>query len=575
MKRRSGRGQASLRKIYLLAIALFVLVVLMAIFLMKRYAPTTERMSLDEYFVQTEEDQTSVILNGTYMDEVDGSTVHAIHNSDGTYIELSYLKNYMDDGYVYDSTEEIMRYVTDEDVISVNFGSSVYTVNKEAADAGAPILISEYDSIYVFMDFVDDYTDITYYTVTDPDRLVIETAGWEHKTATVKRPTEARRFGGVKSKILGNVEKGDEVTIIDDYGKWSLVLTDDGILGCIRNSRMKNREDVTTASNLPERTYHHISLDNGSITMAWHQVTNATANANVTSVVEATSGLDVISPTWFQLSDNNGSIKSLCSSDYVSYCHNLGLQVWGLVSNLENKSVDTTTVLNTTSARDNLVNNLVSQAIAYNLDGINVDMESLSIAAKDGYIEFIRELSLKCEKNDLVLSVDNYAPSESTIFYNRSEQAKFADYIVIMAYDEHFAGDDEAGSVASLDFVENAVETTMQEVPAEQIIMGLPLYCRVWFESADGGVTSKALSIDNAAAYVEEKGISLAWDETEGQYIGQTTDGDRTVKIWLEDAKSLACKMGVMQENALAGVAAWKLGFDNAEVWTTIANYMN
>ena len=169
--------------------------------------------------------------------------------------------------------------------------------------------------------------------------------------------------------------------------------------------------------------------------MAWHQVTNQSANNAVSSVLANTRGINVLSPTWFYLNDNNGNIANLASLNYVNYCHNQGIEVWALVSNLENKNVDTTEVLTHTSKRQNLVNQIVSMAIQYNLDGINVDFESMNgEKVGDAFIEFIRELSIKCKNNGVVLSVDNYVPMSHTSFYNRKEQANFADYVVIMGY---------------------------------------------------------------------------------------------------------------------------------------------
>ena len=198
--------------------------------------------------------------------------------------------------------------------------------------------------------------------------------------------------------------------------------------------------------------------------MAWHQVTNATANSDIANVLGSTKGLNVISPTWFYLNDNNGGLEDLASSSYVTYCHQHNVEVWALVSNLENKDVDSTYVLTHTSARQNLVNQIVSAAIQYNLDGINLDFEALDGASVgDGFIQLVRELSLKCANNGIVLSVDNYSPYSFNAFYNRSEQAAFADYIVLMGYDQHYAGSEEAGSVAALDWVKEGVSNTLAE----------------------------------------------------------------------------------------------------------------
>ena len=572
MSNRRKRNRNKNNRILIAVMAMFIAVIAMSLILLKRYAPSTEHMELSEYFVQTEADEGSVILNGEYLAPNEGEAVYAIHNEDGDYLLLSFVKNFLDDGYTYDSTEKILRYTTDKDVITVNYGDTSYYINKDERQLAEPVILTEYDKIYVSSEFVEALTDITYYTVDNPHRIVIETAGWEHDTAHIKRNSEIRRFGGNKSKILSNVAKGDQVIIMENYGKWSLVLTSDGVLGCIKNSKMKDKETIATAANLPERVYNHITMDE-KIVLGWHQVTNKTANANVAEVLSTAYGVNVISPTWFYFNDNMGGIANLCSEDYVNYCHARGIQVWALVSNLENRNVDTATGLNTTSARDALVNNLIAAAITYNLDGINVDIEALPSAAADGYIEFIRELSLKCEKNDLVLSVDNYPPSANTMLYDRAEQSKYADYIVIMGYDEHYGGDEEAGSVASIGFVEDAVSNTMEEVPAEQIVLGMPFYSRVWIQNNNGTLTSRVLSIENSAKYIAENGFDMKWDDEVGQYYGEKVDGEKTFMLWLEDTNSLSKKLQVMQDSGLAGAAFWKLGLEDANAWSTIVTF--
>lgn len=559
------------RHIYILAITGLLLLIIGMVFVIKRYTPTKEHMSLDDFYVLTQEDQAAVILNGEYKEADESSDgVYAIFTGDGIYLEIDFVKDALDDGYVYDATENVLRYVTDTDVISASLNSESYTVGRSKESLGKSVVVTENGDYFLSADFLVLFTDMNYAAFSEPNRVVIETAGYEKEVATLKRDCALRRFGGVKSKILKDAEKGDSVIVLEDYGKWSHVLTEDGVLACVQNRRLSDTENVTVAKNLSERTYNHLTVD-GDLILGWHQVTSTSANSSVSEVVSGTN-LTVVSPTWFSLSDNLGNIKSLASSDYVTYCHENDIQVWGLVSNLENSNVDTTTVLSTTSYRDNLVNNLITQAITYNLDGINVDMEALSLSAKDGYIEFIRELSLKCENNDIILSVDNYVPSDSTAFYNRSEQAKYADYVVIMAYDEHYAGSDEAGSVASIGFVEQGVADTLEEVPAEQIILGMPFYARVWVQNGDS-LTSSAYGMEDMASFLERNDATSTWSETDGQYYAEFTEDGVVYRAWIEDATSLAKKLDVMKTNELAGGAFWKLGFETSDIWDTIGKY--
>lgn len=570
-RKHERKNQQIPNHIYLLAIAFLLLVVVGMIFVIRRYTPTKEHMSLSDYFTLTEENQAAVILNGEYKEVSDSDdAIYAIATDQGVYLEISFLKSNLDDGYVYDTTEGVLRYVTDQDVVSASLNSDAYTVGKSRESLGKDVVVSQNGAYFVSADFVKLYTDMSFELFDSPNRVVIETAGYEKKVASLKRDAALRRFGGVKSKILKDAKKGDQLTILENYGKWSHVLTEDGVLACVQNRRLFKSEKQTVEATLPERTYNHITVKD-PIVMGWHQVTSQSANSGVSQVVAGT-GLNVISPTWFSLSDNLGNIKSLASSDYVTYCHQNNIQVWGLVSNLENKNVDTTTVLNTTSYRDSLVNNLITQAISYDLDGINVDMEALSVSAKDGYIEFIKELSIKCEKNDIILSVDNYVPSASTAFYNRSVQADYADYIAVMAYDEHYVGGDEAGSVASIGFVEKGVADTLEEVPADQIILGMPFYARVWAQS-DSGLTSSAYGMEDMQSFLNRNQATSTWSEEAGQYYAEFTEGDTTYMAWIEDATSLSKKLDVMKENKLAGASFWKLGFETKDTWQTIKTY--
>ena len=573
-KRRRNQNMIPVNpRIRIVLVAMIVIFVMGTVLAIHKYAPTKEKMKLTDYFVQTSDNESSVILNGEYCEVPEGTNVYSIIENDETYLSVGFIKEKLDDGYVYDDTENILRYTTDSDVISVNLGDTNYTVNKDSNTMDKPIVIYESDMAYISVDFIKMYTDITTYTVENPNRIVIETAGWKKTVATVKHDTELRRYGGNKSKILSTVEKGDSVIVMENYGKWSLVLSDQGVLGCIKNSKIGDEETKKTKATLEERNFNHISLDK-TINMAWFQVTNSSANANLSTYLDNTSGINVLSPTWFYLSDNTGGVGDYGSQDAVTLCHQKGIQVWGLLSNLVNKDVDTTAVLNTTSARDNLINNILAKAIAYDLDGINIDLETINANAADGYVEFIRELSLKCEKNDIILSVDNYVPSASSAYYNRSAQADYADYCVIMAYDEHYAGSEEAGSVSSIDFVKNGVKDTLEEVPADQIILALPFYTRLWKTTGDS-LTSTSMGMQEASEYLIKNDIQTTWNDKTGQYYAEFEQDGSTYSIWMEDNKSLDLKLQVFEDNKLAGVSFWKLGFEPSSIWDTIAKYTN
>ena len=390
-------------------------------------------------------------------------------------------------------------------------------IGREAGTAEHTILHIQGDQMYLSLSFVEQYTNIRSEIFENPNRVVISDTWGTVDYTEIKRGTEVREKGGIKSPVLTEAERGDLVTVLEEMDSWSEICTEDGFVGYVKNSALGGSQSIVYEENDTEPEFPHISRED-TVNMAWHQVTNQTANRQIDSVLASTKGVNVISPTWFYLDDNEGGIASLASTDYVSYCHENGVEVWGLISNLENADVDTTQVLNVTSSRDTLVNNLVAEAVKYDLDGINVDFEMLDPEDAAGFLQFIRELSLKCDGNDLVLSVDNYSPASYNTFYDRAEQAVFADYVVLMAYDEHYSGSD-AGSVASLGFVNQGVADTLQEVPADQLILGIPFYTRLWkltptdSEEEPYEVSSEALGMSEAESRVAANGATFQWLE--------------------------------------------------------------
>lgn len=557
---------------WLILLVIFIIILAIATFGIwtVRYAPSKERMSIKEYY-GISGDQAALFINGKRIKQ-DGDKPAAQLKDGHFYIALSTLKSKLDDGYVYDSTEQILRYTTDSEVISVNRDDAFYTSGRSQEDMDEKIVITGgSDRTFVALDFVKKFTDVTVKTAKKPNRVVIEKAGYKKKVTELKRDTEARRFGGPKSKILADLKKGTQATVVESYGRWDKILTADGIEGCVTSSSLDTIKSRTVKKSLPERKYNHITMKD-KVNLLWHQVTNRTANSSVDRVLSNAKDINVISPTWFRLADNDGGLTDIASLSYVKTAHNAGVQVWGLVSNFEDKSVDTTTVLNMTSSRDNLVNNLIAKAIAYDLDGINVDFEQVQTAAKDGYAEFIRELSLKCENNDLVLSVDNYPPTASSTHYSRKVQANYADYCIVMAYDEHYMTSDP-GSNASIGFVKDAVKNSLKEIPKSRLVLGMPFYAKLW-TTKDDTTTMKTIGMKSISSYLKQYNVQETWDDDLGQNYAEFSNDGAKIQLWAEDEKSLALKLEVMKSNGLAGGAFWKEGLEDNSVWDLIGNYM-
>lgn len=550
--------------------------------LLRKYTPSKEHKGLTSYYNITADNQVAIVLNNeltsSYATLIDGHI----------YVDYNFVHDTLNSRFYWDHNENILLYATSRDLISAEADSNKYLITKSSVDYGRPVVKANSDSAYIDLDFVKEYTDLTYKYIKDPNRIIITNQWGDYETASVKKNSTVRVKGGIKSPILKDITETTDVTVIEQGDKWSKILTADGIIGYVQNKRMSDISTKTRTSDFTPDTFAHITKD-FNICMAWHQVTNSSANANIASVLSSTKGVNVISPTWFYLNDNNGNLANLASLDYVNYCHSQGVEVWALVSNLENKDADSAEVLTHTSKRQNLVNQIVSMAIQYNLDGINLDFESLNQSkVGDAYIEFVRELSIKCANNGIVLSIDNYVPTSYTAFYNRAEQANFADYIVIMGYDEHYAGGD-AGSVSSIGWVKQGVADTLTEVPADQIILGMPFYTRIWQltpkdtsskDSSDSNdssydVSSKIYGMRAADALLTDNDVTKTWDQESGQNYAEFTSGDSTFKVWLEDANSAEERLKIVKDNKLAGASFWKLGFETSDIWNTIIKYTN
>ena len=549
--------------------------------LLEKYTPTKEHKELTEYYNMTEDSQVAITLNNTVLD-IYGKMI------DGhVYLDYEFVHDVLNSRFYWDANENILLYTTASDIVSAKADETSYTVGKSTNSYDRPIVKATAESAWVDLEFVKSYSDFTYAIFESPSRVVITNEWKDITVSTLKGNTEVRWKGGIKSPILKDVKKGEVLTILEVDEKWTKVCTEDGITGYVRSNKVKKTETKTLVSEYKEETFNHIKTDK-TINFLWHPVYSKTANSEISSILSSTKGVDVISPSWFKLKDNKGNITSYASSDYVNYCHNHDVEVWGMVKNLDldSSNIDVDYVLTHTSTRQNLVNQIVSQALQYNLDGINIDFEQLSESKiGDAYIQFLRELSIKCENNDIILSTAVYTPAAYNSVYKYGEQSYFVDYVCLMAYDQHWGQASGEGSVASLDWVEEGVKNTIKEgVPADQLILGVPFYTKLWKltptstdEAADISymIGFENLGLTSARKWMNNNITNPVWLEASGQYFGEVVKKGITYKMWLEDEASIETKLKLMQEYKLAGAAFWSSDLDNTSIWDTIIKYIN
>ena len=460
--------------------------------------------------------------------------------------------------------------------ITAQEGSDVWTDSSGAENKEAcQICVKDGDTLYIAVDFLKKYSNFSFEEYTGPNRVRIYTEWGERQEATVTRDTNLRVTGGVKSAVVTEVPSGSRVIILDKMETWCKVETEDGMIGYIENRRMTDPETVlmTPVTDYKEPEYKRTALD-GKVNMVWHNIAGAAGNSTLGSRIEKTESVNVAAPTWFAVLNDSGSVEVRATQDYVDACHDRDMQVWAVLDNFTGPDGVQQAFLATDETRSAVMEKVIDKVVSMGIDGINVDIEGITSEYGEDYIEFIRELSIECRKNGLVLSVDNYVPYNFNDFYRIEEQGLFADYVVIMGYDEHYAGSKEAGSVASIDYVTYGIEEALTMVPAEKLINGIPFYTRIWKTTANG-VSSEAYGMDQTQQFIANHKMEVVWNAATCQNYAEVHEDDASYQIWVEDADSIEKKLEVMQAHKIAGVAEWCLGMESSDVWDVIADYMS
>ena len=560
---------------------IFILFVILALFaavgmiVFKKFAPSfTQRPMSEQYKIGKEE--ALLIINGKPV-EARGKLVSGV-----VYVPVEIATGYMNERIYWDDKEDILCLATSGGLITVNMADSLrYTLGKETKEMSYQALYQDGETAYVAMEFVAQHSRINYSYMQEPNRILVQSDFESSNTFAVLADDIRLRVGpNKKYDYLLELKKAKEV-LVDTSSKaengYQKIFTLEGIEGYVPEEYLTEKMEKAWTTEKQEDIFPQIKMDK-KICLGWHQMTGVVGSADLQLKTSQATSLNVISPTWFALSDNKGNISSLASADYVSAAHAKGMKVWGLVNDFDEKknNINIKKILGRTSIRTKLINNLVTTALRYNLDGINVDFEKITAKTAPAYLEFLRELVLACHANNIVVSVDDYLPTESSSFYNWAEQGKVVDYVIFMAYDEHYSGSKESGSVSSLPFVKNGVELGLKYIPAERVVVALPFYTRLWKETKKGKLASRpaVYGMSSAESLLQSQGVTSEWDEATGQYYAEYKADNYKYRIWLEEETSLEKKLEVVFDNKAAGAAFWKLGFERPVTWKTIAKYM-
>lgn len=533
-----------------------------------KYTPTRKHMGAEDYFGLLGANEAAVIVQDHVAQE------RALILDGSAYIDYTLVQRELNARFHWDASVGLLLFTTADQIFEFAPNSTAYTVDGENFDAGYEVLKTTSAGMFLSANFMQQYTDLKCEIYENPSRVVVTFGSTEIVIATVRKDSTVRYQGGIKSPVLTEVQTGTEVTVLEQMDNWSQIRTPDGYIGYIKNNRLNGAlATVVTDTYYQSSEYTSIHQED-CVNLVWHQINYSEMNANLEQDIAAVSGVNVISPTWYFLSDNSGSIDSFADKSYVEDAHAAGLQVWALISNFS-ENVSTTALLASRQARQTVQNYLVSQALELGFDGINIDFEGIAQEAGYDYAQFMRELSILCRKNQIVLSVDVPVPMDFSRHYHRDELGAVCDYVIVMGYDEHYAGSDIVGSVASMDFEITGIQNMLTEVPKEKLISGIPFYSRLWYtqnhEDGTKEVTSEPVSMDRAAQILAENNVTSTYDESTGQqYAEWTADDGRFCQIWLEDEYSVAARAGLVKDYGVAGIAAWVLGNERDTVWGVI-----
>lgn len=531
-----------------------------------KYSYSKEKANLREYF-GVQGDELALILQDERIEEKG----HLVN--DTCYFDLDTVHKYFNDGFYADKKEGLLLYALPTAV-------DRYELTGEAVNGSGeknPAYIQG-ETVYLSAELVKKYTNYSY-DMYDM-RVQLYTQWGEKRQVNVEKNTAIRVKGGVKSPILRETMEGEALEVLERMENWSKVKSRDGFIGYVENKCLS--EETVIAENpvteYKEPEYTTKQLDE-KLCLGWHSIGGVGGNDTLESMVVNAKNMNVIAPTWFSLSDNQGGYESFASADYVKRAHNMGLQVWGVLDdfnyhNTHDTSVDVYEVLASTTNRTRLIEGIVEEAVFLELDGINLDFERISVDMGEHYAQFIREMSVQCRLNELTFSVDNYVPFNFNEYLRRDVQGKVADYVIIMGYDEHWHGSGDPGSVASLNYVSNGIDKTLEQVPKEKVVNALPFYSILWKTTGEE-VTDEYLTLANTKDFLERIGREGQWDdETQQLYIEWESAGSK-YQIWVENEESIMLKLNVMRAKDIAGVAVWRLGYGTPAAWETISAYLD
>ena len=553
-RRRRKKRKTTLPYVLILVIATFTVAgICIAAFSIEQKTPSKQHLDAEAYFGAPGEGERTIVTTEAVLPE------KGIVYGDDVFIPYAEVKEYINPHIYYDETADILTVTTPESVIN-------------ADESEEDKILKNGDGIFLSAAFLASCSDIEIAGGEGP-QYVIRTR-FDLSKAAAAEELQVRLEPDIKSAVIRDVPAGESVYLLGEENGFRKVSTEDGYIGFADISQLGEAQAPAPHTSVTG-IYTHV-LCGFPVCLAFHQTDSMAANNALSESLADTHGINVIAPTWYFLNDTDGGFTDLTSASYVQTAHALGMQVWAVANDFDGgiaSPADTQAVISSTAVRQRLAEEIAASAEEAGVDGICLDFENVREESADAYLMFIRELSVICRKKGLILSVCSYVPQNYNLYLDRAGQAEAADYIITMAYDQHFAGSEEAGSVSDISWVRQAAEETIREVDAARVIIALPFYTRIWESDAGSRPTSRALSMREAEKAVSEYGMKVVWDSEAQQDYAESGGGVKR-QIWLENARSLTAKTELLEAYPIAGIAAWKLGLEKPEIWDIMEAYI-
>lgn len=505
---------------------------------------------------------------------------HALGDGEGMRIPLSVAQKLLGDGVRYEEASESIILTTDDDVLHFREGELSATLNSKpialsftAEKSGGELYLPLAPLAELFGLQAETGSGTGIVTLNMPGDAV---QGAE-VPVTSKKPKKLRAGADKSFAIVEDLPAGTKLRLWKEEGDggWYAAQSASGQIGYVAKGDVVLTSVEQVAENEDkEEPFVAWKGEGRRINLTWEAVYSANPDTNAIGDLQ---GVNVVSPTWFELVDDKGTIRSKADAGYSAWARAKGMHVWGLFSN--GFEPDRTHVaLATYETRLAMIKQLLAYAKTFKLQGINIDFENVYTKDKDNLVQFVREMTPLLHEANLVVSIDVTPKSNSemwSLFLDRARLGTVVDFMMVMSYDEHWASSPTSGSVSSLPWTENTIKRILDEdgVPSSKLILGMPLYARVWTEEPDGKggvkVSSKALGMGAVNQIIQEKKLKPIMSET-GQHYAEYKEGESLKRIWIEDAVSIKARAELVKKYDLAGAATWRRGFETPDIWPAL-----